>query len=162
MERIFSYNPICAPDARTLILGSAPSVLSLRDGFYYAHPQNAFWRIIADAYGQPRPATIQQKTALILNRRLALWDVIHSCERAGSLDANIKNAEPNDIPSLLAQCPRIDRVLLNGTTACALYRRHFASLGLEAIKMPSTSPAYTLPYARKLAAWREALTGDTP
>ncbi|MGJ4850920.1 DNA-deoxyinosine glycosylase [Bacillota bacterium Meth-B3] len=161
MERVFSYEAVYRADARLLILGTAPSVQSLQKGFYYAHPQNAFWKILADVLGCERPTEIAQKKALLIGHRIALWDVAHSCARPGSMDADIRDVTPNDIPALLARCPGISRVLLNGGTAFALYRRHFAALPIEAVRLPSTSPAYTLPYAQKRERWAQALLGGS-
>ena len=159
--RIHSYDPVCFSDARILILGTAPSVESLKQGFYYAHPRNAFWPILADVFSATVPQNIDQKKALLIQNQVALWDVVHSCIRSGSLDANIRGAEPNDVPGLIASCPNIRHVLFNGAAAHALYRRFFKdAAAIHAMRMPSTSPAYTLPYAEKLHLWRDALTRE--
>ena len=104
-ERIYSYAPVVDADCRRLILGTMPSVQSLRDGFYYAHPRNAFWRILAEVYEEPLPCTIGEKKALLLRRHLALWDTAHSCVRRGSLDADMRDVRLNDFCGLLAACP---------------------------------------------------------
>ena len=154
-ERIYSYPPVIGPDSRVLILGTMPSVESLRQGFYYAHPRNAFWPILADCFGINRPESIWQKKALILTHRLALWDCAHSCLRKGSLDADMRSVELNDVPGLLKAHPLIRCVLVNGGEAERLYRR--MGEPLRFLRMPSTSPAYTLPYEKKLNLWRDAL-----
>ena len=161
-ERIYCYAPVADAECRVLILGTMPSVESLRQGFYYAHPRNAFWRIVADTIGAELPVTIEAKKRLLLSHHLALWDVLASCEREGSLDSAILAPQPNDIPALLKACPRIERVCLNGGTAARLFERYQggALAGLERLRLPSTSPAYTLAYAKKLAAWRAAIGGD--
>ena len=158
-ERIVAFPPVAGPEARILILGSMPSVASLEQGFYYGHPRNAFWRILAEVYGRPLPETVADKRALILENRLALWDALTSCRREGSLDSAIRDAEPNDFAGLFERCPRIERVLFNGGTARRLFLRGNAALvrNLDCRLMPSTSPAYTLSYERKLAQWRQAL-----
>ena len=158
--RIVAFPPVCGPDARILILGSMPSVASLEAGFYYGHPRNAFWRILSEAFDAPLPATIDEKTALILEHRLALWDSLTACEREGSLDSAIRKPELNDFGALFARCPGIRRVLFNGGTAHRLFMRTGEPFleGREWRIMPSTSPAYTLSYERKLAQWRQALT----
>lgn len=126
MERIIAFPPVARSDARILILGSMPSVVSLAQGFYYGHPRNAFWRILADTYGAPLPETVAEKTALLEGNGLALWDVLHSCVRAGSLDSAIKDMEVNDFRGLFERCPGIERVLLNGGTAKRVFLRHGA------------------------------------
>ena len=158
-ERIYSYAPVVDADCRRLILGTMPSVQSLRDGFYYAHPRNAFWRILAEVYEEPLPCTIGEKKALLLRRHLALWDTAHSCVRRGSLDADMRDVRLNDFCGLLAACPGIREVLLNGQEAARLYRRGGGDAAIARV-LPSTSPAYTLSYEEKLARWRAALKGE--
>lgn len=155
-----AFPPVCRPDARILILGSMPSVASLEVGFYYGHPRNAFWHILAEIYGAPLPETIDEKKALIIDHQLALWDSLTACEREGSLDSAIRQPELNDFAGLFRACPDIRRVLFNGGTAHRLFMRAGRPLleGREWRVMPSTSPAYTLSYERKLALWRQALT----
>ncbi len=158
-QKIYSYPPVADEDCRILILGTMPSVRSLQDGFYYAHPQNAFWRILADCTGEARPQTIEEKKALLLRHHIALWDTARSCVREGSLDSAMQEIELNDLASFFETYPQIRRVLLNGGTAWTLYRR----LGKEiaearaCVKLPSTSPAYTLSYEKKLEAWKKEL-----
>ena len=159
-ERIVAFPPVARADARILILGSMPSVASLEVGFYYGHPRNAFWRILAEVYGEPLPETVEDKKALIMNHRLALWDSLTACEREGSLDSAIRQPELNDFGGLFHDCPHIQRVLFNGGTAHRLFMKSGRPFldGREWTVMPSTSPAYTLSYERKLALWRQALT----
>ena len=160
--RIVAFPPVAPPGARTLVLGSMPSVESLNQGFYYAHPRNAFWRILAEVYGESVPGDIDAKVALLTRHDIALWDVLHSCIRRGSLDSAIREPRPNDFGALFDRCPGIDRILFNGQTAQALFIRH-AGDWLEnrrSVRLPSTSPAYTLPYEKKLALWRQALEED--
>ena len=159
-ERITAFPPVAPEDARVLILGSMPSVESLNRGFYYAHPRNAFWHILAEVYGEPFPECIPDRIALLQRHGVALWDVLRSCERQGSLDSAIRQPEVNDFESLFLRCPDIERVLLNGGTAAKLFMKHGAEFaqGRRCERLPSTSPAYTLSYERKLAQWRDALT----
>ena len=161
-ERLIAFPPVAGPDARILILGSMPSETSLREGFYYGHPRNAFWRILSEVYGRPLPDTIDDKRALILDHRLALWDSLMACEREGSLDSAIRKPELNDFASLFDRCPYIRAVLFNGGTAHRLFMRSGARLlnGRHWRVMPSTSPAYTLSYERKLTLWRQALRDE--
>ncbi len=158
-ERIVAFPPVAPPKARVLVLGSMPSVESLNQGFYYAHPRNAFWRIMAEVFGEPFPADIPARVALLERHDIALWDVLESCERRGSLDSAIREPAANDFDGLFRRCPRIERVLFNGGTAERLFMKHGAAYlaGREWARMPSTSPAYTLSYERKLTQWRQAL-----
>ena len=158
-ERIAAFPPVVPPGARALILGSMPSVESLNRNFYYAHPRNAFWHILADVYGEPFPEDIPGRIALLERHNLALWDVIESCERQGSLDSAIREAKINDFDALFERCPGIRRILFNGGTAERLFMKHGGEYlrGREWSRMPSTSPAYTLSYEEKLAQWRQAL-----
>ena len=159
MERIVCFEPVLPPEAKILILGTVPSVKSLETGFYYGHPQNAFWRILSEVFGTERPVTIPQKIGLLTDNGIALWDTVNSCEREGSLDSAIRDAVPNAYALVRERCPGIRRVLLNGKTAANLFTRYRdgAFANAEILVMPSTSPAYTLSYEKKLAVWREAL-----
>ena len=159
MERVYSYAPVIEAHCTRLILGTMPSVQSLRDGFYYAHPRNAFWRILAEAFEETLPHTIEEKKALLLRHDLALWDTARSCLREGSLDADMREVELNDVHGLLQAYPGVARVLLNGQQAARLYRRGGGEMACAQV-LPSTSPAYTLPYEQKLARWRAALKGE--
>ena len=158
--RIVAFPPVAPPRARILILGSMPSVESLNQGFYYAHPRNAFWRILAQVCGEPFPEDIPARIALLEHHDLALWDALYSCQRAGSLDSAIREPLPNDFGALFERCPKIERVLFNGATAHRMFMKTNARFldGRAWVKLPSTSPAYTLSYERKFALWREALT----
>lgn len=160
-ERIHSYEPVIDRECRALILGTMPSVKSLEDGFYYAHPRNAFWPMMAEILGEARPQTIEEKKAMLLRHHIALWDTVRSCTREGSLDAAMRDIVPNDIGGLLAGFSGIKLILLNGGEAWRLFQKidPAAWAGRRAVSMPSTSPAYTLSYEKKAAAWRDALTG---
>ena len=160
-ERVYSYEPVIDEGCRVLVLGTMPSVKSLEDGFYYAHPRNAFWPMMAEILGEERPTSIGEKKAMLLRHGIALWDTVRSCEREGSLDADMRAIEMNDIGALLAAYPRIERILLNGGTAYRLFHGIEPSsyAGREVMRMPSTSPAYTLSYDRKKTVWQQALRG---
>lgn len=141
-DAIFSFDAICNADSRLLILGTMASPASLRAGMYYGHPQNAFWRVLSTLAGDTLPQTNEEKRNFLLRHGIALWDTLQSCEREGALDSNIKNAVPNDVQSLIAACPEISAVFLNGSTAYGFYQRYFAGqIALPYYKMPSTSPA---------------------
>lgn len=104
-ERIHSFEPICDQHCRILILGTAPSVKSLAQGFFYMHPQNRFWTVMSKVLCCDLSGSIEEKRRLLLAHHVALWDIIHSCERNGSLDAAIRNPEFNDIPRLMSTAP---------------------------------------------------------
>ena len=158
-ERIFGFPPVARSDARVLILGSMPSVESLRRSFYYAHPRNAFWPMMAEILGEARPESIEEKAAMLTRHRIALWDTVESCERAGSLDSAIRSARANDFAAFYGRCPEIRFVFFNGAAAEQLYRRLVARRddARSFFRLPSTSPAYTLRYEEKKAAWERAL-----
>jgi hypoxanthine-DNA glycosylase len=162
--RIASFAPAADANARILILGSVPGTASLAAGQYYAHPHNAFWKIMAVLLGVPHDAPYATRIDAVQRAGIALWDVLHSCVRPGSLDAAIDthSVRANDIPGLLATCPAIARICFNGSAAEKFFRRHLAaSLAqrpIEYVRLPSTSPAHAaLRFEHKLAHWRAAL-----
>ena len=135
------FPAIYAPDSRILILGSFPSVKSREQKFFYGHPQNRFWRIMAALLGTDVPQTTEEKRAFLLAHRIALWDVIASCDIAGSSDASIRNAVPNDLSPIL-ETASVRQIFTNGGTAHRLYRKYIYPLtGREDIVLPSSSPA---------------------
>ena len=135
------FGPLFNEDSRVLILGSFPSVKSREQNFFYGHPQNRFWKVVAAVLRQPVPGTIEEKKELILSGRLALWDSIASCEITGSSDASIRNAQANDI-SIILENSKIERIYCNGRKSHELYRKYIEpQTGREAACLPSTSPA---------------------
>lgn len=141
MTEHHSIPSVISPDSRILILGSFPSVRSREEGFFYAHPQNRFWRMLAAAKDEPVPLSVEEKLAFLRRWGIALWDVIASCEIRGSSDTSIRRVTPNPIQELLKKAP-IERILANGRTAWQLYCRHvFPKTKREAICLPSTSAA---------------------
>lgn len=135
------FPPLFDSQSDTLILGSFPSVKSREAMFFYGHPQNRFWRVIAALYGEEVPVTTEEKSALILRNHLALWDSIKSCTITGSSDSSVRDAVPNDL-SVIIQNSRVDRVFCNGALSYKLYTKYvFSQSGIEAVKLPSTSPA---------------------
>jgi TDG/mug DNA glycosylase family protein len=159
------FPPVHAADARWLVLGSFPGVASLQQLRYYGHPRNAFWPIIAELTGVAADAPYPRRIDALLRQRIALWDVLAGCERSGSLDAQIRNALPNDLTALFSASPQIERILLNGGTAARLFRQHQlpslqgAGFAGSLHPLPSTSPANAgVPYAAKREAWLGALS----
>lgn len=153
-----SFPPSAAGDARVLILGSMPGRESLRLRQYYAHPGNAFWRIMGDLVGFDPALPYGERLERLRDGGVALWDVIATCRREGSLDSRIRDAAPNDLPRLLGRCPSIRLVACNGAASYDALAHFFPALPVRAVRLPSTSPAAaTLTYADKARAWREAL-----
>lgn len=135
------FPPLYDENSRVLILGSFPSVKSREMMFFYGHPQNRFWKVIAGVFDEKIPASIEEKKKLILGNHLALWDVIAECEIVGSSDASIKNARANDLSEILNNAP-IRKIIVNGKTAERLYIRYIEPVtGIKAVVLPSTSPA---------------------
>ena len=159
-QRLYhAFGPLFDADSEILILGSFPSVKSREQMFYYGHPQNRFWKVVAALCDSCVPQTIEEKRTLLLAHHIALWDVIASCEITGSSDSSIKNAEVNDL-SVILNTAHIRRIGVNGSTAYRLFEKHMSpqleAYGLtmnDVVKLPSTSPAN--------AAWSvERLTGS--
>ncbi|MDE7298087.1 MAG: DNA-deoxyinosine glycosylase [Lachnospiraceae bacterium] len=150
-----NFEPVFDAQSRVLILGTFPSVKSREQGFYYGHPQNRFWRVIAELTGESVPHSIEEKKALLLRRHIALWDVIAGCTITGSSDASIRDAVPNDVSRVLAAAP-IRGIFANGARAHELYRRYLLPItGREAVRLPSTSPANAACSLERLCeAWR--------
>lgn len=133
--------PICDASSRVLILGTMPSPKSREIGFYYGHPQNRFWKVMAAIFNEPVPQTNAEREALVLAHGVALWDVLASCSIKGAADGTIADCTPNDIASLLGKAP-IRAIFCTGAKAAELYRRLCEpSTGMPCTRLPSTSPA---------------------
>ena len=158
--QIHSIDPVIGAGAEILILGSFPSVASREAGFYYAHKQNRFFKVLSAVYGEDIPATAEEKKALLIRNKTALWDVIKSCDVTKSSDSSIRNVVPNDIAALIAGTG-IKAVYLNGKTAAALYEKYVSSsVLLPAVCLPSTSPANAKYSLEKLTEeWSVILRG---
>ncbi len=138
---IHVFEPIYDMDSKILILGTFPSVKSRENNFYYGHPQNRFWRVLAQLTGYQIPETVEEKKKMLLENRIAVWDVIASCKIIGSSDSSIKDVVPNDIGGLLERT-EIERIYANGGKAYELYMKYiYPNVKREIIKLPSTSPA---------------------
>lgn len=153
LEHIFG--PVFDKNSEILILGSFPSVKSREISFYYGHPQNRFWKVLEAVCGEKVGNTVEEKRAFLLKNRIALWDVIDSCDIVGSSDSSIKNVAPVDITVVLNNC-NIRRIFVNGSTAAKLYEKYLKpETGIEAIPLPSTSPANAAYSLEKLIdQWR--------
>ncbi len=152
-----SFEPVYSPEAVVMIVGSMPSVKSLADSQYYAHPRNAFWPMMFEIFDTEPTSDYEAKKELIRTHGLALWDVAGICEREGSLDSNMRDIQYNDFAALYEKCPNIHTVLCNGGTAHSLFMKSGYAGNRRVLRMPSTSPAYTMAYEKKLAVWRAAL-----
>ena len=157
-RQVHPIAPVFDETSKVLILGSFPSVKSRETGFFYGHPQNRFWRVLAAVLGCPVPTTIDEKRTMLLAHQVAVWDVIASCEITGSSDSSIRNVVPSDIASLVKDCPDI-RIFGNGDAACRLYRKYCQeSVGRDITRLPSTSPANAIfTVDRLMEAWEEAV-----
>ena len=155
MERCFldhGFGPFYRADSRLLILGSFPSARSRESRFFYGHPRNRFWPVLAAVYGGPVPVTTEQKKAFLVAHGLALYDVIERCSIIGSSDSTIRDVEPADLKGILAGSRIGTRIFVNGKTAEKMYKKYIEpTIGVKAVCLPSTSPAN--------AAWKlERLT----
>lgn len=155
---VHSFEPVYDRASEILILGTLPSVKSRENNFYYGHKQNRFWKVLATLLKEPVPDTIEEKKAMLLAHRIALWDVIQSCDIKGSSDSSIKNVQPTDIGMILEKT-NITRIYANGNKAGQLYKRYqFPVTGIEAMVLPSTSPANAAWSLDRLCeAWRVIL-----
>ena len=149
-----TFEPVYDENSRILILGTFPSVKSRENQFYYGHPQNRFWKVIAELTGSSLPESIKEKKKLLLENRIAIWDVIASCSITGSSDSSIRNVVPADLSVILDRAP-IRHIYANGGKAYELYRKYtYPMTGREIIRLPSSSPANaSWQMDRLLEAW---------
>ncbi|WP_227103861.1 DNA-deoxyinosine glycosylase [Chromobacterium rhizoryzae] len=149
------FPPVARPDARVLVLGSLPGDASLQAGQYYAHPRNQFWPLLQAITGRPLvELAYAERLNALQQAGVALWDVIASARRRGSLDADIRDQQANDLRELAQSLPRLRAVAFNGATA-ARAAGQLDGLGLDILALPSSSPAHTLAFDRKLEVWRQ-------
>lgn len=155
MKRINSFPPIVDEHSEILILGSVPGAKSLEMQQYYAHPQNQFWKILFHLFDAEFSSDYQRKIKLLKQNKIALWDVIESCERKGSLDTEIKNEIDNNIPQLIESHPNIKTIFCNGQKS---YKNLIKILGknfkIPILVLPSTSPLHTIKFEEKLESWK--------
>jgi len=147
--------PVFDKDSKVLILGSFPSVKSREEGFFYGHPQNRFWKVTSQVFGEELPVTIDEKKAFLIRNHIAVWDVIGSCEIEGSSDSSIRNVTVNDL-SVILDTADIRAIFLNGKKAEQYYKKYiFPALKRDAVCLPSTSPANAAWSLDKLTdAWK--------
>ncbi len=153
--QVHPFPPLYDENSRILILGSFPSVKSREQMFFYGHPQNRFWRVLGEVFGCDAPKTTEEKREFLIGRNIALWDVIASCDIEGSSDSSIKNVKANDLSPILSEA-KIQRIFVNGKCAEKCYNKYTKPMtGIEAVCLPSTSPANAAWSVKRLAqAWR--------
>lgn len=158
-ELLHGLAPIAGREPLVLILGNMPSVMSLASGQYYGNPRNAFWRITGSLFGFSADAPYQDRVAILHIHRIAVWDVLRSCRRVGSLDSAVERDSmvPNDFAGFFAAHPTLRQVVFNGAAAESNYRRLVGTSPVPCVRAPSTSPAQTMRYEDKLKAWQAAL-----
>ena len=151
---IYSFAPIVDLQSKVLILGTMPGNESLRTQKYYAHPRNAFWKIIFEILDLPLSDDYQIRRNVLLQHNIALWDVLKACERRSSLDNDIRMEEPNDIQTFLSLHPNIAWIFFNGKGSARYFGKYFSNIHLPNRVLPSTSPAHAIKWEQKLAAWQ--------
>ena len=150
------FKPIYDSTSKILILGTLPSVKSRENEFYYGHPKNRFWKVTAAVVGETEPKSVDEKTEMLLRHNIALWDVIDSCDIAGSSDSSIRNVVPTDLCGIIKESG-IERIFANGRKAAELYDKYQrAATGMDITRLPSTSPANAAwSFERLLAEWKK-------
>lgn len=158
-NRICSFPPVARPDARILILGSMPGQASLDANQYYAHPRNLFWRIMGELTGAGPDIPYDKRIDILGSKQIALWDVLQSCVREGSLDTAIQEEIVNDFPGFLKSHRHITHIFFNGQKAFQTYQKCGFEFDMILTALPSTSPAHaTLSFSDKLQAWSKILS----
>ena len=156
MNRISSFAPIISKDSKIIILGSVPGVKSLAMQQYYAHPQNKFWRILFELFDEEESEDYPEKVKFLQIKQIAVWDVIDSCEREGSLDTKIRNELHNDVSQLLKDYPNIQAIFCNGQKAFKnLEKTKDINTKIPTFVLPSTSPAHAISFEKKFEAWKK-------
>ena len=153
-----TFEPVFDAESKILILGSFPSVKSRENNFFYGHPQNRFWKVMANVLEWKVPVTIEEKKEMLLENHVAVWDVIASCSIQGSSDTSIKDVVVNDFSKILEKS-KVERIYVNGGKAYELYHKYAEkATGIKAVKLPSTSPANAAWNLEKLTViWKETI-----
>ncbi len=153
-----TFEPVYDENSKILILGSFPSVKSRENNFFYGHPQNRFWKVMANILATEVPTTIDEKRQMLLEHHVAVWDVIHSCSIEGSSDTSIRDVVVNDFSKILDNA-KVEKIYVNGGKAYELYHKYAEkATGIKAIKLPSTSPANAAWSLERLCkAWKELI-----
>ena len=160
-SQIHNIEPIWDCNSRILILGSFPSVKSREMAFFYGHPQNRFWKVIANIYEEELPKTIDEKKEMLLKHKIAIWDVIKSCDIIGSADNSIKNVVPNN-HDIIFKNANIENIYVNGNQALNLYNKYLLPIiKIKATLLPSTSPANaTYSFEKLCTIWQAKIKNN--
>ena len=155
---VHAFPPLFDSSCRILILGSVPSPKSRETGFYYGHPRNRFWKVLAAVFSDSVPDTVEEKKAFLLSHHVALYDTVYSCDIYGSSDSSIRNVVPADLSAILRNS-RIERIFCNGRASGSFFEKYQEPLlGIKAVTLPSTSPANASWTLEKLIeAWKAIL-----
>jgi len=154
------FSPFVDKNSKVLILGTFPSIKSFEENFYYAHPRNQFWGLLAGVFDEETPKSLKDKKEFLKRHGIALWDVVQSCKRKNSLDSNLKDIKPNDIRAFLKEYPKIKKIYFTSKTALKLYERYFKDVDVEYGYLDSPSPAYAKKsFKKKLESWKRVLKG---
>ncbi|MCR5100169.1 MAG: DNA-deoxyinosine glycosylase [Butyrivibrio sp.] len=158
---IHPFEPLYDNNSKILILGSFPSVKSREQKFFYGHPQNRFWKVISQILEEELPQTIEQKREMLIKNKIALYDVIYSCDIKGSSDSSITNVVPSDLSNILKTTNICDRIYCNGNTSRDMYMKYtYSDTGIKCMGLPSTSPANAAWNVERLVEkWKVILTG---
>lgn len=156
-DQIDGLNPITDKNSQVLILGSMPGVESLKQQAYYSHPRNLFWKLIEEITGEEIPSDYNQKKTLLLENKIAVWDMCKSCIREGSLDNDMSAETPNDLNTFVEEHPNLKVIAFNGKKAAQLFGKHIGSIqGIKLTVLPSTSPANAgVPLETKKEEWNK-------
>ncbi|BAF70228.1 DNA-deoxyinosine glycosylase [Nitratiruptor sp. SB155-2] len=158
MKEFHPFEPFIDKESKVLILGSFPSFASLEIGFYYGHPQNQFWKIVADVFKQKVPDTLEEKKEFLKRHHIALWDMVKGCIRENSLDSSLSSIEVNDIEKLLKTYPNIEVIFFTGRKSQQLFEKQFSHVNLPRYYLPSPSPAYrAMSFEEKVQQWKKIL-----
>ncbi len=156
-SRLVGLKPIVNSSSKVLILGSMASVIALKKQEYYGNPLNHFWKILSRLLRTPPPLTYQEKLKILSEHHIALWDVVDTCQRKGSSDANICEAKFNDIEGFLKKYPNIQAIFLTGKTVAGFFKKSSAKVEIPVYILPSPSPAFVKPIEWKVQGWRPLL-----
>jgi hypoxanthine-DNA glycosylase len=158
MIEFHPFKPIIFDDSILLILGTFPSFDSLKNNFYYGHRQNQFWKLLSFVFKEDEPKTIDEKLSFLKKYKVALWDMVDSCQRENSLDSSLKKIKINDIEHILKKYPNIKAIYFTGRKAQDLFEKHFSYLDIKRYYLPSPSPAYRkINFEEKLKLWKRLI-----
>jgi hypoxanthine-DNA glycosylase len=158
-NRVFHpFSPFVRSDSVFLILGSFPSLSSIKNGFYYGHKQNQFWKLLSSVFFVEEPLTINQKKEFLIFYKIALWDIIKSCKRDTSLDASLKDIEVNDLEFFLKKYPNIKKIFFTSRFVESIFKKNFSFLSCKTCYLPSPSPVHRkISFEQKVTIWRQKI-----